>query len=118
MVRVDQDFNAAVLCAAFNSSVGSDGLTGAVTESAQTGAAYATGLQEDGNRFGAVARQWLVDGVVTGVVGVAIDGQSRVRILNQSLCGGRQGALSMTAQAALPVAKVTFSGITSLIWLP
>ena len=57
------------LCAAFNSSVGGDRLTGAVTESAQTGAAYATGLQEGGNRFGAVARQWLVDGIVTGVVG-------------------------------------------------
>ena len=85
----DQDFNAAVLCAAFNSSVGGDWLTGAVTESAQTGAAYATGLQEGGNRFGAVARQWLVDGVVTGVVGVAVDGQSGVRILNQSLRSGR-----------------------------
>ena len=89
LVGVDQDFNAAVLCAAFNSSVGGDGLTGAVTESAQTGAAYAARLQEGGNGFGAVARQWLVDGIVTGVVGVAVDGQSRVRILNQSLRGGR-----------------------------
>ncbi len=72
LVRVDQDFNAAVLCTAFNSSVGGDWLTGAVTESAQTGAAYAAGLQEGGNRFGAVARQWLVDGIVTGVVGAAM----------------------------------------------
>ena len=98
LVRVDQDFNAAVLCTAFNSGVRSDGLTGAVTKSAQTGAAYAAGLQEGGNRFGAVARQWLVDGVVTGVVGVAVDGQSRIRILNQSLRGGRQSALSLAAQ--------------------
>ena len=75
-------------------------MTGAVTESAQTGAAYATGLQEGGHRFGTVARQWLVDGVVTGVVGVAVDGQSCVRILNQSLRGGRQGALSMAAQGS------------------
>ena len=73
-------------------------MTGAVTESAQTGAAYAAGLQEGGNRFGAVARQWLVDGVVTSVVGVAVDGQSRIRILNQSLCSSRQSALSLAAQ--------------------
>ena len=53
------------------------------------GAATPRGLQEGGNRFGAVAT--MADGVVTGVVGGRYD-QSGVRILNQSLRRRRQGA--------------------------
>ena len=93
LVGVNQDFYATVLRAAFRCGVRRDRLARAVAGGGQARTGHALRLQERGDRLGAVARQRVVYGIGTGVVGMAVDGQRRIRILDQRFrCGGQRVA--------------------------